>query len=235
MCNEPLIEAIWELRLKSPIESVAEILPGIIYSALNRKYQFKIEKLPISAMPVSLLADDNLKFVPVVRLAGLGAHIQVAHQAVSLNVVRPYPGWTEFGKRIRELVEVLRASGLAEAPERFSLKYLDIISGKSVSKPIRLEAKLGDRNISDKFLFRTENTSGEFTQIVQIVSEATGKWDDNEVTGLLLDTDVVCSPAVKEDFWDKFDLRLDAAHVLSRDLFFSLLTDEMIGALEPEY
>jgi len=152
--KEPLLEAIWEIRFTSDRESVAELLPGLIYKAIDIEFP-KIERLPAADLPSAIVQQDaKLRYVPTKRLEGSPYSIQIGEHVVSLSCRRPYTGWGNFETKIMELAEILKATSLVTRPERFSLKYIDIISlTESPSlKPLRLtrSALTGPFNIGSE-------------------------------------------------------------------------------------
>lgn len=238
--KEPLLEAVWEIRFSSDVESVVELLPGLIYKELAGTFT-KITRLPAANLPGSFLQQDaSLKYVPTVRLDGDQPYsIQIGEHVVSLSCPRPYTGWIEFGKKIRELAQMLRATKLLTRPERFSLKYIDIVSGDGTPSiaPLAVDLKLGGHDLAHEPVhLRTEIREEEqFLHIVQIGSPTQATLPTGDTyNGVLLDIDTI-SPAHDQDFWSSFDNRLDLAHELSKKLFFRLLTEETIKSLEPEY
>jgi uncharacterized protein (TIGR04255 family) len=236
--KEPLLEAVWEIRFTSDRESVAELLPGLIYKAIGIEFP-KIERLPAADLPSAIVQQDaKLRYVPTVRLEGSPYSIQIGEHIVSLSCRLPYTGWGNFEPKIMQLAEILKETSLITRPERFSLKYIDIITlTESPSlKPLRVVVKLGTHELTSNHVqLRTELRENGFLHIVQIVSSAQAVLSTGEhFEGLLLDIDTICQREPGE-FWSDFPPLLDRAHQLNKNLFFHILTDETIDQLEPEY
>jgi len=236
--KEPLLEAVWEIRFTSDRESVAELLPGLIYKAIGAEYP-KIERLPAANLPSALIQQDaKLRYVPTVRLEGIPYSIQIGEHVVSLSCRRPYTGWGKFEPKIMELAEILKETSLLNRPERFSLKYIDIISlGHSPSlKLLEILVKLDTLELTtDLVQLRTELHENGFIHIVQIISPGQAVLSTGErFEGVLLDIDTIYQQEVSE-FWSDFREQLNRAHQLNKILFFRLLTNETIEKLEPEY
>ena len=67
---EPLIEAVWEIRVTSEKQNVADLLPGLIYQALPGRYP-RIVRLPVADIPAPIAEkDQNLRYIPKIRLEG---------------------------------------------------------------------------------------------------------------------------------------------------------------------
>ena len=143
-----------------------------------------------------------------------------------------------FQPKIMELAEILKETSLITRPERFSLKYIDVIplTESPSLKPLRVVVKLGTHDLTSNHVqLRTELPENGFLHIVQIVSSAQAVLSTGEhFEGLLLDIDTICQREPGE-FWSDFLPLLNRAHQLDKNLFFHILTDETIDKLEPEY
>jgi uncharacterized protein (TIGR04255 family) len=236
--KEPLLEVLWEIRFSSDKESVVELLPGLIYQAMGATYQ-KTSRLPAANLPPPVLQQDMaLRYVPTIRLGGERYSIQIGEHLVSLSCNRPYTGWHEFKGKILELTEMLKGTNLLTRPERFSLKYIDVIP-VSVSpslEPLEVILKIGNQEITDNTVqLRTELPEDGFLHIVQIASPAKVELPTGErFDGVLLEIDTIYQLKL-DDFWSSFPELLGQAHDLCKSLFFRLLTKDTIDRLEPEY
>ncbi len=239
LIKEPLLEALWEIRFSSEKESVAEILPGLIFQAMGGSYP-KIQRLPAANLPPPVLKqDEKLRYVPTIRLEGQHQYsIQIGEHVVSLSCRRPYTGWGEFESKIMELGEILKRTNLLTRPERYSLKYIDVIplTESPSLKPLQIQIKLGAHELtSNPVQLRTEFQENGFLHIVQIASPAQAVLLTGErFEGLLIDIDTICRRE-PDEFWVDFRQLLNRAHQLSKNLFFHILKIETINQLEPEY
>jgi uncharacterized protein (TIGR04255 family) len=236
--KEPLLEALWEVRFGSDKESVVELLPGLIYRDLSSSYP-EIRRLPVANLPPRVIQQDAaLRYIPTVRLQGDRYSIQIGEHAVSLSCPRPYTGWEEFSKSIRELADLLKGTNLLTRPERFSLKYIDVIpsSDGPTLEPLEIELKLGTHELINlPVQLRTEIQEDDFIHIIQIISLAEINLPTGEhFKGVLVDTDTIYQRE-SGDFWSNFNDLLDISHQFNKKLFFRLLKQSTIEWLEPEY
>ncbi len=236
--NEPLLEAVWEIRFSSDTESVSDLLPGLIYKSIGTEYP-KIERLPIANLPSTVVQQDpKLRYVPTIRLQGIPYSIQIGEHVVSLSCRRPYTGWQEFEQKIMELAKMLRETSLITRPERFSLKYIDIISfgDRPSLRLLEILIKLDTIELTtDLVQLRTELRENGFLHIVQIVSPAQAAIATGEhFEGVLLDIDTIFK-SESADFWSDFQEQLNSAHRINKNMFFRLLKKETIENLGPEY
>jgi len=241
--KEPLLETVWEIRFDTEGGlAVGEMLPGMLYQALRETYP-TIVRLPAADIPRPIAQmDEALRYVPTVRLEGPKGTpfaIQVGDRVVALNNRRPYSGWDDFSKRIRELVNLLRSTGLLQKPERFSLKYVDLIELDPPPSLASLQVSLsawGQSLDEQQVQLRTEIKDDPFVHILQVASPADVVIAGTERhQGTLVDIDTILTAAKDTDFWSALDRQLDEAHARSKRLFFDLLTPEAEQRLEPIY
>jgi len=235
--KEPLLEAICEVRFSSDKESVINLLPGILYQKYKDRFN-KIINLPAKNLPVNILKQDPaLKYTPTIRLDSESYLIQLGEHVVSLSCRKPYKGWTEFKSEIEGLVEKLQETDLITNPERFSLKYIDIIPSEvnNSLSALNVDVRLGNHEVTTESIsIRTEKEEDGFIHIIQVGSPVKAKLSsDDEYDGVMLDIDTIKKP--EADFWGNFSSNLDRAHQLNKEMFFSLLTEKTLSALIPEY
>jgi uncharacterized protein (TIGR04255 family) len=238
--KEPLIESLFEIRFWSDITSVSSILPGVIYSAYSNRIT-KTVPLPLAGIiPEIREKDPNLKYAPIVQFSlDPGPYIfQVGDHVASVSCPRPYTGWSEFGGTIREFMGVLEKSKLINNPERFSMKYSDILSiaGAPTVAVLDVDFKLGGRDAtSGPVTLRVEENASPFVHIVQIIASVNAQLaDGSQLSGILIENDTIFNHA-GGNFWTTLDRQLDSMHEFNKGRFFELLKPETLAALEPEY
>lgn len=196
--------------------------------------------MPVADTPSPVVEhDSNMRYAPKIRLEGTNQAIQIGDHVVSLSCRRPYSGWERFSVDIRELAGAVQETGLVERLERFSLKYIDLIE---LEKPVGLDhlnlgLKLGDYELADKPVqLRTEIKENDLIHIIQIISPAEVVMPEikERLKGVLVDIDTI-KPLAEGESWDVFRQRLDDVHKSCKQMFFSILKQETIESLEPEY
>lgn len=90
--KEPLLEAVWEIRFSWTKPFVADLLPGLLFKALPKKYNNTV-RLPAADIPAPIVErDPNLRYVPKIRLENGNQSIQVGEHVASLSCRRLYSG-----------------------------------------------------------------------------------------------------------------------------------------------
>lgn len=163
--------------------------------------------------------------------------VWLGERVASLSAGRPYPGWASFSRDIRSLLGVLKGTGLVDAIERFSLKYVDVIDigPEPTFDWLNMTVRLGSHKIgSEPAQVRAEIGEGSLTHMVQAISpaEVTLGEDGESMRGVLLEIDSVRTMGPGES-WPVVEEELDAIHTACKKMFLSLLTDETLNLLEP--
>lgn len=137
-----------------------------------------------------------------------------------------------------QLANALRHTELLAQPERFSLKCVNVIQSKPDLAALMVSVRVGERVLSGEPLqLRAELRVGDVIHIVEVVLPATIRHQSGEeLHGSMIATDSLCiSTSDSVNFWKSFEDRLEHVHASNKALFFSLLTDETLHSLGPEY
>jgi uncharacterized protein (TIGR04255 family) len=236
--KSPLLEALFEVRFLPVVVGAGDVLPGLVFGSLRSKYP-QVEQLPAGAVPRAIRASQEaLIYQASHRLHGSGgASIQLGDRLAAVSTTS-YPGWEAFRSMILELVGVLGTTGVVKTVERFSFRYINMLttSVNGMQLPLlNLHVDLVGRTPNERgFLLRTEFDSGDITSTVQIAPKATAKGPNNvEISGLLVDIDTVLKPS-GSTFFTEPTPDLERAHRAVKETFFSLLTKEALAELGPE-
>src|SRR6266849_8050173 len=138
--REPLIEAIFEMRFKTP-SPASNFLPGYLFTKLVG--QKTIERLPAAELPEQMRSvDQNLRYAPLIRIRWGSYLVLIGDRNVGLACGVPYLGWHDFKPNILMLVRSLSQAEIIDSVERFSLRYTDIIPSDLGRADSLLEFKL---------------------------------------------------------------------------------------------
>ena len=237
--KDPILEALFEIRFQRKNIPPPEILPGIIFAQCKEDFNLiEIERFPI---PEELInREENLKYVPQVKIKGENYGIQVADSAVSLSRLKPYCGWKDFKKAIRLFLEILenQKENVFARINRFSLKYVNLFEEKNDISLLNLTIEMNKEKItSEKFFLAIEKDIEDKKLIIHINNQVAIPFKDNLLRGLLLSVDVIYPvnrQNIDEDFCFIND-HLEEAHDKEKETFFSLISKELLKQMEPRY
>ena len=238
--REPLIDAIFEIRFAgSP--NLADILPGLLFGQLEPKP--KLHRQPAHDIPQPLRANDpNLAFLPVLRLELERFTISIGDRNVVVGCKLPYPKWPTFKKKILELTSLMAKVGLAGDVERFSVKYVNVISAPTLSEQIAKVAvamRVGSIEVvNNHFQLQVHHHEQERLHIISVITGAEGRLPTGEtIIGVVIDIDSIKNILLKpfEEFVSGFEPELESLRQANKVKFFECLKPKTIEELEPTY
>lgn len=238
--RDTIVEATFELRFQGTNKTVADLLPGLLFSAFKGRSP-KTMRTAISNLPREVQsADETLRYAPRHALAFEQFQILMGDMTVQVSNQRPYVGWARFKPMIQEVLGQLQQSGLIASVERSSLKYVNLIEEKAGLTEqfahIKLRAALGERDLTTCLTsMRTEFHEAEMINIVEI-SPATKVLlleAKQEAEGILVAVDAINTNV--KDFWANQDIILERTHEMEKSVFFDILTEGTVSALGPVY
>ena len=144
--KSPLLEALFEIRFQASRPAAGDLLPGILFSALQGQYPDVIS-LPLARVPRDLRENDvNFLYQPSHQLVGKNSSIQIGDRVLAL-AVQIYPGWSEFKMQAEQLVGSGEKTGLIENVERYSFRYINVIpvqEGQPQLQSLNAKIELGE-------------------------------------------------------------------------------------------
>lgn len=230
--NDPIVEAVFELRFKGTVPSVADVHQGALFTPLKDRFP-NVIRTPFSAMSgLESLVEFNpaFRYQPRLELKGERLSVFIGDHNVVVTCRKPYVGWNEFRPLICEVLHHVEGAAVTGDIERYSLKYVNLLPGAVPSaqfKMVNYSASLGVGSLSLTDLAtrtRTEFERGGFTNIVELVANANIK--SPPATGLLVAIDTICNEA--KEFWKDYPPKIDKLHDVEKSIFFEVLTRDTI-------
>lgn len=238
--KEPIIDAVFELRFTS-IVPASSVLTGILFSKLSGEKT--IVNQPASQIPEQVrAADPNLQFAPLTRITCGQFIYSFGDRSMAVACGKPYPGWTAFKFAILEAMGHIETAGVVSSVQRYGLKYVDMISGDSVTNNaslVVLDMTIGKHKLGKEiFQVRVDIPNGNVVNVVQIVSKAAATFPDGtKKEGLIIDIDTITTvdSLNMQKLLKTLLADLDNIHDTNAELFFDCLQPETIASLEPVY
>jgi uncharacterized protein (TIGR04255 family) len=232
----PILEAIVEIRFEP--EEPDDAIFGIIYNQFKKSFP-EIEKLPILQIPDQFRSKDpNLIYKPHYKLIKENYTVQVGPRIFSLVNVKEYSGWDKFLQEIREVFELLSKLQVIKEIKRLGLRYVNLFDNLNIYEKSNLKLVLkDDALIENPINLTTRIASNEFVNQLVMVNHANVAVDKVSYAGSLIDIDTNLEPfpeSAKTNFDEFIDI-VKRAHEEEKKLFFSLLEDDYLKTLNPEY
>lgn len=232
----PIIEAIVEVRMDAKIPGDAVL--GVIYNEFKNDYT-EIEKLPILQIPEHIRSvDPNLIHKPCYKLLGKQTFIQVGPKVISIVNVENYLGWSAFSEKIYNLYE--RAFKLFELNriERAAVRYVNLFEDMNIFKKSNLHLSLSGADFSDNEINITANVNSEnCTHRLAMVNHAEVLINNKIFRGSLIDIDTVFKkcPVDLHKNDQLFRDCIEKAHVEEKELFYSLIDEDLLQSFNPKF
>jgi uncharacterized protein (TIGR04255 family) len=231
----PIVEATFECRFAAS-EGWTFASPSTIYNLVHPVYPS--EPTIIANSNLELAADTgevkaSVRMLPQdqrFQFSTTDGHhlIRVGRDVISVHVMPPYPGWTEFRERIKAALDAYLQVVKPSSIERLSIRYVNRIElgtdpldlNNYFRVPLEPPEGLGFSLTS--FFLRLEGTRPDGVKLIQSFGSAPG-----DVVAIILDLDVirdVSAPAVLED-----DLlaTIDSLREVERSAFEASITDKL--------
>lgn len=240
--HEPLIDAVFEVRLNNNKPPLADILPGILYHELEPK-PVSIKRLPAAEIPQPIRADNpDLQSQPVLRLEWDRYSIAVGDRNIVIGCILPYPKWPNFKNTILELTERIAKIEIQGTVERYSVKYINLIKAPSFSEQIskiKMAIKLGPVEANDNAVsLQVHQKEGDVIHILNAIIGAEVKLsDDTRVSGAIVDIDSIHNINIPDfrTFAASLEPGLEQLRQKNKEIFFGCLTNATIEEMEPAY
>lgn len=241
LAKEPLVDAVFEVRFSSSIPA-SNVLPGLFFASIS-SVDKKLDRLPAADFPSQMRKlDPNLRFQPLLKLQWDDFVLLLGDESLAVACPIPYPGWPAFRSRIADVLETIKNSHIIEAVNRYSLKYVDIIDGETLSEQIKrvnIHLSVGEYELSSEgFNIRVDIPDGDYVHLLQIAAPSAVTLPDGKTRpGVLVSVDSVRGNLTMdlEGFSDTLASSLEDIHERNKTRFFSCLRPETITYLEPTY
>lgn len=238
--RETLVEALWDIRFETD-ENFIEVAPGILYSHLKKFYNnLRIERLPTYNLPVEIRSNDpNLRYAPTLRIETTEDPFvwQIGNRIFTFNNKMPYVGWEKFSREIKSLMDFFFSNFTLKKVENAYLRYINLIPNSILDdlSGLKLKLKIGNWDIKkDKVNIIVKKDQEQLSKTIQILSPMSINVGKNVLLGTIIDIEVG---------YNKFDeitkkipeKLLENIHFQIKEIFFSILSEETLKKLEPEY
>lgn len=231
----PIIETVIQINCTFTVDQ--DVVVGLIYSLLQDKTDassLQIEKLPILNLPEEIRrADQNLRDKPWYKI-NCGDHfIMIGLFGIALGITPPYKGWNLFKSFSVKVFNILRDHVIKDV-SAISLKYLDFFSNVNIFEKINCDFRLNGMQITAiPTIFRTELPDGNFIKIIQITN---GVHLYNQTLGIDSDGSLIeINLFTRNVSVEKFDQITNEAHLIQKESFFELLSEDFLKTFKVEY
>ena len=228
----PLLTSTVEIRFDSTVTDDA------VLSTYLPIFLKSFPKINDKGIPRDIKKSNKLlEYTPDYTLSNDEYSISIAKNSFAFENVGTYHFWSKYFPFIKENLNVLNAMGIVKTIKRVGVRYASLFEGESrPSRILRNAFGIEYNGYSEEFsVYQTNLKKDNFNLFLQIVPKANSQGNDPVKSGFYIDIDASCESL--EDLSigvELFDI-IDQLHAEEKLLFFSLLSDEFIGSLNPKY
>jgi len=238
--RDPIVQVVAQLQFGEADQSRTPLLAGMLYSEFGQRFP-TLEQLPAAQFPTEIMrqVETNLVFLPTQAFIGDEGAVILGPRSFSFLPSIPYPGWDKLFAVLRDLFGFALRSGCYGDCIRVSLKYTNLLTGKTSSHDLsltRAAVTLGARNLGPEIThIRAEIPEDGMTAIVKVQTHSTATSPGGEESlGTLVDIDIVVPGPFERDL-SAILARISTAHDVEKRHFYNLLTPATLDFYEPEY
>ena len=226
----PIIEAVVELQFEPSVDPDA--VYGILYSQFSAEFS-QTERLAILDIPSPIRRSDaDLKYQPHYKLKNHNFILQIGSHVASLVTQKEYCGWSVFKPKLLSVFGDPKTQKLFKSLRRFGFRYINWFDF-DVFEKMTLSLQLdGQAYSAQATALTTMFTDEKLRATVRVSNDA--KVNTKPNPGSILDIDVQLQP-VEQGFLNNLEAELERAHSFEKKVFFSLLKQDFIDTLNPEY
>ena len=231
---DPIVDSTVEIRFDPLIDRNAVF--GVIYYALREQFP-TVEPLPVTQIPEPLReADPFFAFRPQYRIYNERYQVLVGYNVLTISVLGTYPGWSEFFSTIQSVYAKVVPLGVVGPVKRLGVRYISFFEGNILDR-LKLHLTIpGHEQIQSPVTIRIELPSGQFVNALSLANHTTLQQTGTNISrvGSIIDID---TSVVTEtlNFSEQANELINGAHQSEKELFYSLLTDDFLAELNPEY
>lgn len=188
---------------------------------------------------VTMAAQDEQEIVvreDEVLFSGSGILFRVREKLASFNCSEGYIGWDKYRTLIElALQKMCEADLIVEFP-RVSVRYINSLPWAPLNKQVRVKfPSLPHLSASEHTLFQTTGHNEQGFQINLVVTDNARIADADDKPVSLFDISVAHTTPIPMRTLEVALTELDKAHMIEKEVFFGMLSQDFLATLNPEY
>lgn len=156
----------------------------------------------------------------------VGVKIQIMPNQILFNCIDRYIGWSSYSKVIYTILENLYSTGIIRNVECINLRYISVLPEHEIYKKLNLKFDCPIHDDDNDVQSLSFERMFEHKNIRLIISQESQN-SSIDVAVMQDDLDISTTDDTKS--------KMEELHMLEKALFFSLLTDEYLESLNPQY
>ena len=231
-------DAIVEIRFNSKFP--IEVLIGLIFNALEDSYKYtnrpfetktRQNQLPSVSSEITLrLGSTNIFYNDKINFI-------VNSNSIIFNCLDGYISWSSYRAEIIKIIKILIHLETVIHFDRIGLRYISDYENISLTDCVNFKFSFGMPNVeSENYIFKSEFDQDNIRVIINLSSNIPKSSPDSENVRQISTIDLDCIVFLEKlKTLDELVSFLDIAHLKEKELFFTLLREDFLKTLNPEY
>lgn len=238
---DSISDAVVEIRYLADLPF--EVLLGLFFDAFDESYTYisRPPKPPRPGVNQNLLGGVIINFGGEKLLYNDKISIQLRENSFIFSCLDKYIGWKSFRPEIEKAIKVVSDMGKVLKWNRVGLRYISEYPNTDLKECTNFDFTFGLPNIrSSSTAFRTEFTYKASKVIlnlsnqIPVARQLTLNKLPEIVPTSIIDIDVILEAIEEHDVLKLLNI-VDSAHMIEKEVFFTLLTEKFLKTLNPEY
>lgn len=226
----PIVDALFEIRFSSNLPHNAVF--GVVYNSIKDRYP-ETEDLPILQIPEPIRRVDNsFRFKPLYKAQNDDFVVQVGPDVLTISSYPKYIGWDKYHKELLSFFSTLNSLKITKELYRIGYHVVNFFE-EDIFPNLKIRISIADNEIGyDETNFRTSFYDDE--NQIRTVLQVSNNSRFNEKPGSIIDIDSF-SQFKLDNFFENTEKILTDLHEQEKKVFFSLLKENFLETLSPEY
>jgi len=227
-----IVDCVFDIHFES------DVITESFLNTISKVDSFEeIIKLPLHQIPDNIRKNDpNLKSEPLYEIRSKinqEYKILVGDNIIGIAVLNQYSSWTNsFFPKIKEVFEIILASGKINTISRLGLRYVDFLEDENIFRTGKINIDINSSAVNDKKMFlRIEDSIGDISYNKVITNNV--RYEDTFEIGSIIDivTFVENKLFLIDDTFSKADFfdTIDKLHQINKMKFKEVINDERIA------
>jgi uncharacterized protein (TIGR04255 family) len=230
----PLLTSTVEIRFDSSLNQVAVL--KTFYPIFGIKYSNLKEA---TNMPKELKTSNSLfDYTPDYVFSDKDYSVSVGRNVISFENVGTYHLWPNYFKMICENLNLLESLSIIKSVQRIGVRYASFFWEKTAeSKILKYKIGFGHTGYTESLqLYQTNLKRDNTNLLLQIAPSAiANNQSGTPHQGFLIDIDASAEGKGNLVIGTKLFEVIDRLHTEEKELFFSILDEDFLKSLNPEY
>ena len=229
---DPLLSSVVEIRLNFNLDR--EKVLNSIYKLFSTKYT----NLKYIGLPPELKTQAMIRHKSDYQMSDEKFSLSFSEDVILFENLGEYPLWKTYFSNIKEDLKKISSSVDITSINRVGVRYISIFpNAKSITDVCRvqLELKSPAGYNQEKRVVHSILNKEDRSLILRIHEDTTAKKQNKPYSGLLIDIDASQTLNLSQEINESLYKVIDYLHSEEKELFFSILDEEFIKSLNPEY